>query len=1034
MADLGPDAIVPGGFGAPCSENEDCDSRFCIEGPEGSICSKLCITDECPEGYLCSGIVNTYPDTVFMCVPVFSKVCAACSTDNQCAGGKCVEFPAGKFCTVSCAETECPTAFSCIDVGVDGDRYCLPPSGTCECRSKDEGVKRFCEFTNELGTCYGYETCDPAVGFTGCDANEPVVEDCNGLDDDCAGGPDNGLPENEACTVTEGDWTCTGVKICLGPQGWSCTAQTPSAEICDGIDNNCDGQTDEDFKVDGLYGTIENCGACNKSCDGLFPHATTACDVTGIIPRCVVVDCDPGYFKLNEYQCIPLTATICNPCVIDGDCVVEGSRCLLFADGGKYCGQPCVDSSFCPTGYGCQPVEGGGDQCIPNSGSCACAQPDPDITRACKVSWQTDPESPLYTCTGVQRCIETGWSNCELPAEECNFIDDDCNGSIDEGFVEVGTGRYITDTDCGICGNNCSTQTVIHGYGACDTSRTIPDCIIECDLGFFDVDENPATGCECAYTNASDAPGGGDSNCDGIDGKIDNTIFVAKWGSNTNAGTIDAPVLTIGRAIQLANSSTANEIYVATGIYTEPVSISTGKSIYGGFSADFKTLNPVAYETVILGQEPNELLPGAVNAVGITGAAGSTVFSGFVIIAYNNRTPGGNSIAVYIKDSSSALTFSNSRISGGLAGNGAPGGYGVSGLDGASGAPGAAARDIGVASCGTLTTVGGAGGTFQCGDVFTSGGAGGSSKCPDFDEDTTGCAGGTITQVRASSENGATGLNGGGAGGDAGLDAIINSLCGYSGSCNSCSVPDDTMVGGSGLPGSTGSSGPAGSGCNDTDGNVSLDGLWTPAAATGGGIGSNGSGGGGGGAAGGVETLNCTASRGRTDLGGSGGGGGAGGCGATGGTAGGSGGGSFAVFVAFTSAPTTVPSMTGLRVEPGQGGLGGNGGPAGVGGKAGSGAVGGLDGAGDANMFCAAGGGAGGNGGAGGHGGGGGGGCGGPAYGIFVSGVTGALINPWKTSVTFDGTGEAGTGGVGGTSFGAAGTNGSNGVAANTNF
>ena len=1031
--DLGPDSIEPGTFGAPCSQNEDCLSNLCIEGPEGFICTMLCLEGGCPEGYMCSGIMNTFPDTIFLCMPEFSKVCSACTANNQCAGGKCVQFPEGQFCTVPCGGDDCPSNYECSDVAGLSERYCVPPSGSCLCRAKDEGTKRACQVTNELGTCYGYESCDPEIGFTACDAVPATTEDCNGLDDDCNGTPDDGIGDGDPCS----NGACEGVNICMGTKGWTCSAAAPTDETCNGLDDNCDGETDEPFKVDGLYATIENCGACNKSCEDIFPNATPGCDASGAVPRCVVVECAEGFYKLNDYQCIPMSSTICNPCVIDADCFLENARCIQLGDGGTYCGRGCVDGGDCPPGYECQPFDGGMDQCVPASGSCACDTPDPNITRVCTVSAQVDPQSPVYTCTGVQRCGEGGWTDCELPDEECNLIDDNCDGDIDEGYTEAGTGRYVADTDCGVCGNNCSAQTVINGYGVCDTARPIPDCKVECSGGYFNVDGNPANGCECLYAGADDVPGGGDADCDGIDGSTDGAVFVAKWGADTNVGTIDSPVRTIGRAFTLAEGP-GKDVYVATGIYTEPISLRAGISVYGGFSADFRILDPIAYETVILGQEPAPMLPGAVNAVSITtGGTGGTVFSGFVVIAFNNRTPGQNSIAMYIKDCSNALTVQNCRFVGGLAGNGATGAIGISGNDGVNGTGGTAAFDVNTANCGSRTNAGGAGGSFTCGTTGVSGGVGGTSICPDFDEDTGSCPTNPTTQNRLPVENGGSGANGGAAGGIAGLDSFINPDCSFFGSCGSCSVPTETRTGAAGTPGSVGTDGTGGVGCTVTEGSVT-DGLWAPASATGGGNGSNGGGGGGGGAAGSVETLNCGPDddeiRGYSDLGGSGGGGGSGGCGATGGTAGGSGGASFAVFVAFTTSPASVPTIAGVQVEPGQGGNGGNGGPAGVGGKGGAGGLGGADGAGNDLTFCAAGGGAGGNGGAGGHGGGGGGGCGGPAYGLFVDGVNASMVNGWKTSVVFNGTGVGGHGGVGGTSFGADGTDGADGTAANTNF
>ena len=67
------------------------------------------------------------------------------------------------------------------------------------------------------------------------------------------------------------------------------------------MDNDCDGETDEEFQVDGACGLFEHCGTCFVSCDGVFvENGTVGCVVgaTGAA-RCAIVDCDEGLVPVN---------------------------------------------------------------------------------------------------------------------------------------------------------------------------------------------------------------------------------------------------------------------------------------------------------------------------------------------------------------------------------------------------------------------------------------------------------------------------------------------------------------------------------------------------------------------------------------------------------------------------------------------------------------------------------------------------------------------------------------------------------------
>ncbi|MFN3199431.1 MAG: MopE-related protein [Bradymonadia bacterium] len=209
---------------------------------------------------------------------------------------------------------------------------------TCD-RVQDGSNQRVCWYTSDDKVRPGYRCGDQlifasglwerfifqrvgtltrgAIGEVVCEADPvaPGVEACNGEDEDCDGSVDEDFPLGEACTNGVGECTAEGVNVCDGNGDFECNAVPleASPELCDGLDNDCDGSIDEDFPVE------EDCEAGNGAC---VASGEFLCDPED--PSRVICDAVPLEPRFDE---------ICN--FFDDDCdglVDEGlGNCNLFS-------------------------------------------------------------------------------------------------------------------------------------------------------------------------------------------------------------------------------------------------------------------------------------------------------------------------------------------------------------------------------------------------------------------------------------------------------------------------------------------------------------------------------------------------------------------------------------------------------------------------------------------------------------------------------------------------------------------------------
>ena len=505
--DAGPAPGLPGDPFTECTDHNQCISGWCVESREGRQCSKFCTGGDCPDGWSCQLVQSGGRDPYSICVPLHPRLCQPCRTNNDCAtaltgdGALCIPHgPGGNFCGGYCnTDQECPGGFICDEVEtLTGSRVlqCIPDDGAeCDCTTKfvEAGFETDCYITNDHGTCTGVRYCthqglSECVDQNGAPILPPSREVCDGTDNNCDGIIDN--VDQEACQVTNVWGTCYGTATCVDGQ-MRCDARTPEQERCDGIDNNCNGQTDEGFRLSAAG--IPYChdpdwdgdGILNEddNCPWVYNPDQADLDRDGVGDAC-----DPdidGDGWLNEDDCKPYDPLI-HPGAVEL-CDGQDNNCSGITDEGyeyiAYNGAVLQLGDPCGTGI----CEGGEVVCAADK-----------LSAICSTGYLAEPK-PI-----------------------CNGLDVTCNGITDEGFPDTDGDGVADCVDPDISGDgipneidNCPyhynpDQADLDGDGvgdACD-----PD--IDGDGWPNELDCDPYD--PLVYPGAPERCDGKDNNCNGI--------------------------------------------------------------------------------------------------------------------------------------------------------------------------------------------------------------------------------------------------------------------------------------------------------------------------------------------------------------------------------------------------------------------------------------------------------------------------------------------------------------------------------------
>ena len=224
--------------------------------------------------------------------------------DDDCDGRVDEDFGVGDECTAGVGQCQNTGEIVCIseseaacnvEPGNGSTEYCNALDDDCDGRA-DESYANLgfaCEVTEGECSSSGRVVCAEGGLSTECDAQPVVVTEelCDGADNDCDGQTDEGLNVGELCESGVGLCRRGGFNECGEEGGVVCTAVPgpPADEACDGFDNDCDGVPDEDFGG----------GVCTAGVGGCVREGFLACNADGDLV-CNAVAGEPGFESCND--------------------------------------------------------------------------------------------------------------------------------------------------------------------------------------------------------------------------------------------------------------------------------------------------------------------------------------------------------------------------------------------------------------------------------------------------------------------------------------------------------------------------------------------------------------------------------------------------------------------------------------------------------------------------------------------------------------------------------------------------------------